>query len=86
MALRNTMNTLSGLPIAVAYTRVESITVDPKNSARFNAMTYNTSPEVNPVVAVVSQLSCEVNPDLPLHSQLYEFLKTQEAWADAVDC
>lgn len=86
MALRNSMTTASGLAVPVAYTRVESVVIDPKNKASFNAMTYNFSPDAHPHPAIVSMMACDVDPDKKIHAQLYEFLKTQEAWASAVDC
>lgn len=86
MALANTMTTASGLVIKDAYTRVENITFLSKVSASFYAMTFNISPETNPVPAMVERYVVDVDPNLPVHNQLYKYLVTLGQFAGAKNC
>lgn len=86
MALRHVLVTPHNITVPNAYTRGENYAMMTKGILTFDAVAYNVNPETNPLPITRERHSIDVDLSLPLHAQVYGYLKALEQYCDAVDC
>lgn len=86
MALEKTITTASGLVAENAYHRVEGVQLEGKDNVSFRLRSYKDSSAALPSFQEEAfKCAYDLSGPNPI-AQAYEFVKTQEAFANAKDC